>query len=348
MTPHPWTQHLWRALNAERTRLPHALLLQGPAGIGKKAFAEAFGKALLCETPGTGGDACGACKSCHWFEQGSHPDYKLIEPPERQEEEEGGKEGAGKETGSKEGSAKETGAKKGGRQIAIGEIRALGEFLALAAHQGGWRVVVVHPAETMNAAAANALLKTLEEPPANVLLILVTHQPRRLLPTIRSRCRKVPLGLPDWDQALAWLRAQGPANPEALLREAGGAPLLALDYADPERAARRERFLDVLARADGPELSSLAQEFQQRLDEAWGWLMRWTHDLLALKNGAPARYFVEHAASLGRLAQAADPTRLLDMEQRLRQSGRWLKHPLNGQLLLESWLSSYAELAATE
>jgi DNA polymerase-3 subunit delta' len=346
MTPPPWTRPLWHALRADRARLAHALLLQGPAGIGKLAFAEAFAQSLLCETPGAEGDACGACNSCHWFEQGGHPDYKRIEPPERQDDEEGGAKEAGKDSGKDGG--KDGAPKKGGRQIAIGEIRALGEFLALAAHQGGWRVVVIHPAETMNAAAANALLKTLEEPPADVLIILITHQPRRLLPTIRSRCRKVPLGLPKSGMAVDWLRRQGLADPEALLREAGGAPLLAMQYADPERAARRARFLDALARADGPELSSLAQEFQSRLDEAWGWLMRWTHDLMALRGGAPARYFVEQTAPLARLAEAADPALLLDLEQRLRHAGRWLKHPLNGQLLLESWLSSYAELAATE
>lgn len=325
MTPHPWNQTLWRALVAERGRMPHAILLHGPLGVGKKVFAESLAKALLCESPTPEGGACGQCKSCHWFEQGSHPDYKLIEPAEKNEDE-------------------DAPAKKGGRHIAIAEIRALGEFLALASHQGGWRVVVLHPAEAMNIAAANALLKTLEEPPANVLLVLVSHQPGRLLPTVLSRCRKVAVALPDWQAAADWLRHQGLAEPEALLREAGGAPLVALEYADAERLVRRARFVEVLAQPSAAELSSLGQEFQNRLDEAWGWLTRWAHDLLRVRNQAEARYFPEHAGALGKLAQAASLSGLLQLEQELRQSGRWLRHPLNGQLLLESWLLRYGEV----
>jgi DNA polymerase-3 subunit delta' len=324
MTPHPWNLPLWRTLEAERGRMPHAILLHGPLGVGKKVFAQALAKSMLCETP-TAEGACGRCKSCHWFDQGSHPDYKLIEPAEKSEDD-------------------DAPAKKGGRPIAIAEIRALGEFLALAAHQGGWRVVVLHPAEAMNVAAANALLKTLEEPPDNVLLLLVSHQPRRLLPTVLSRCRKVAVALPDRLLAIDWLRQQGQAEPDVLLREAGGAPLVALEYADAERLARRKRFVDVLAAPSASELSSLGQEFQHRLDEAWGWLARWAHDLLRIRNHAEARYFPEHDATLARLAEAASLSGLLQLEQDLRLAGRWLRHPLNGQLLLESWLLRYGEI----
>lgn len=328
MTPHPWNLPLWHALNADRERLPHALLLHGPKGVGKKAFAEALARGLLCEAPTREG-ACGVCKACHWFGQASHPDYRLIEPAEKTEDEEGT-------------------SKKGGRVIAIDEIRALGEFLSLAAHQGGWRVVVLHPAEAMNAAAANALLKTLEEPPARVLLILVAHQPRRLLPTVLSRCRKMPMALPDWPVAVDWLRRQGQSEPEALLSEAGGAPLVALEYADAERLARRERFVAVLAEPSPAELSGLGQEFQNRLDEAWGWLSRWTHDLVRVRGHAAPRYFPERELALRRLGTDAELALLLRLERELRQSGRWLRHPLNGQLLLESWLLRYGEVTQTE
>ncbi len=328
MTPHPWNLSLWRGLDADRAHLPHALLLHGPLGVGKKVFAETLAKSLLCESP-TAEGACGQCKSCHWFEQGSHPDYKLIEPAEKKEDD-------------------ETPAKKGGRHIAIAEIRALGEFLALAAHQGGWRVVVVHPAEAMNIAAANALLKTLEEPPANVLLMLVSHQPRRLLPTVLSRCRKVAVALPEWQSAVDWLRLQGQAEPESLLREAGGAPLVALEYADAERLVRRERFVEVLAHPSATELSSLGQEFQSRLEEAWGWLTRWAHDLIRIRNLADPRYFPEQFEVMRGLADGASLSGLLRLEQELRQSGRWLRHPLNGQLLLESWLLRYGEVTRAE
>lgn len=325
MTLLPWHVGAFADLLGERERMPHALLLHGPRGIGKLAFAESLAQAMLCESP-RGQEACGICQACHWFAQQTHPDFKRIEPAEPDEEEEGG-------------------GKKASWQIAIRDIRALGEFLALAPHQGGWRVVLLHPAEAMNVAAANALLKTLEEPPARVLIVLVSHQPRRLLPTVRSRCRKLALPRPDWDSALAWLCAQAVADPEPLLREAGGAPLVALEYADKERRERRKAFIDALAEADLLVLSGLGNTFQTRLDEAWGWLTRWVHDLARIRQAGEARYFPERVKSLRRIAASADIQDILALETEIRGAGRWLRHPLNAQLLLESWLLRYGALA---
>lgn len=329
MKPHPWNHSLWQSLTAERARLPHALLLHGPVGVGKRHFALALAKWMLCEAPGLEG-ACGACAACNWFEQGGHPDFRLIEPAS--------------ETQDADGDTP----KKGGRHITISEVRQLGDFLALAAHQGGWRVVVVQPAEGMNAAAANALLKTLEEPPRDVLLILVSHQPRRLLPTVLSRCRKVAVGLPAADVAMAWLQGQGLPEAGLVLQEAGGAPLLARDYADAERLQRRAQFLQRLASAGDSGLFEMAHEFQHRLPEAWGWLTRWVYDLIAVKAKAEPRYFPDALQPLQRLAGRMPMTGLWGLQQELMQAGRWLQHPLNSQLLLESWLLRYAQLQEAE
>jgi DNA polymerase-3 subunit delta' len=320
---HPWNRALWRDLTGDRARLPHALLLHGPKGIGKREFAGHLAQWLLCEAPGPDG-ACGHCKACGWFEQGGHPDYKLVEP-------------------AAESAAEEETGKKGGKYITIKEIRGLGDFLGLVSHQGGWRVVVIQPAELLNAAAANALLKTLEEPPANVLIVLIAHQPRRLPATVRSRCRKLAVALPDRDQARAWLLDQGLAEQAATLDEVGGAPLLALECAEPERLARRARFLDVLARPTADDLSRLAQESQQRVEESWGWLSRWLYDVLAVQAAGQARYFPDAGPALARLAARAEPVALWQCQQELVAAGRWLRHPLNGQLLLESWLLRYLE-----
>lgn len=318
MSVHSWNRPLWTDLTHDRGRLPHALLLHGPRGIGKREFALELGKWLLCESP-TGEGACGHCKACAWFAQEAHPDFRLVEPQSE--------------------TATEDGGRKGGKSITIGDIRELGNFLGLVSHQGGWRVVVVHPAEQMNPAAGNALLKTLEEPPANVLLILVSHQPRRLLPTILSRCRKLAFDLPERAEAETWLASEGVESAANVLDEVGGAPLLAREYADPERLSRRQRFLDVLALPDAAALSSLAQEFQQRIDESWGWLIRWLYDLLAVRANGQARYFPERSEMLGRLARQAAEAELWRLQQELLAAGRWLQHPLNGQLLLESWLT---------
>lgn len=327
MSRHPWNLDLWRGLTRERARLPHAMLLQGPIGTGKRQFAADLAKWLLCEHPGPAG-ACGHCRSCGWFEQGAHPDFRLVEP------------GAESDADNAEG-------KKGGKHITINEIRGLSDFFGLVSHQGGWRVVVIQPAELLNAAAANALLKTLEEPPERVLIVLVAHQPRRLLATVRSRCRKVVMALPDSRQARAWLADQGMQAHMDVLDEVGGAPLLALEYAEPERLERRRRFLDALANPTPLGLSQLSQEFQHRLDEAWGWLSRWLYDLTVAGARGRPRYFPGREAALLRLAGQVDTALLWHCLQDVIGAGRWLRHPLNGQLLLESWLLRYLDSVET-
>lgn len=325
---HPWNEPLFRQLTADRERMPHALLLHGPAGVGKFDLALALGQWILCEQPGAAG-ACGQCDACNWFEQGNHPDFRRVEPLEAETE-------AG-ETAAKP-------AKKPRQIINVDAVRAVTDFLGLTAHRGGWRCAVIHPAEWMNGAAANALLKTLEEPPPKVLLILVSHQPGRMLPTVLSRCRKVPVGLPKPEAALAWLGRQGLVGPETLLAEAGGAPLAALAYGDPVRGEQRDTFLDRLARPAELDACALAQAYQPLLAEAWGWLTRWVHDVAAQHLAGTARYFPGRTAATARLGQQVDPAALLAFQRELSDAARWLRHPLNSQLLLESWLIRYSQI----
>lgn len=321
MTVHPWNRPLWDRLTRARERLPHALLLHGMVGVGKRQLALSLAEWLLCERP-LGGSACGQCRSCNWLAQGGHPDLRIVEP--RTEDAEADKP------------------KRGRQMIVVGDVREATEMLALSSHQGGWRVVLIQPAEAMNPAAANALLKTLEEPPPRVMLILVSHQPRRLPPTVLSRCHRLAVPRPDPSVAMAWLEDHPLADAEGLLLEAGGAPLLALEHADADRVARRQRLLDALATPGKQDWCELAHDLQQYLTEAWGWLLRWTCDLIACHAGTAVRYFPRYAAELRAQAVAADPVRLWDLYQELLGAGRRLQHPLNAQLLLESWLLRYA------
>lgn len=326
MKVQPWHADAWRRLTADPAQLPHALLLHGPAGTGKRHFSLTLANWLLCETPDAQGP-CGRCDACGWFAQGNHPDFRLVEPLEQEE--------SGEEAKAK--------AKKGARPISVDQVREILDFAVLSAHRGGWRVVVLHPAEALNPAAANALLKILEEPPAGVMLILVSHRPRRLLPTVLSRCHKLGLPLPDFGQARDWLVAQGLEEAELLLREAGGAPLTALALAEADRLRRRDGLLAALSRPRHQDWMLQAQALRDHLAEGWGWLSRWVHDLLACQGGGEPRYFPGHGHSLTALAQQGDVVLLWRLHQRLMDDGRWLAHPLNGQLLLESWLLDYQQ-----
>jgi len=186
MTPPPWLAPSWRML-AEAIgsgRIHHALLFASPRGYGKRALADAFATSLLCQQCKADGSACGTCRSCLLVAAGSHPDLARVTFEMRDD----------------------------GRprtELTVDQLRALGARLSLASQFGGWQIVLIDPADAMNPNAANALLKTLEEPSTNTVIALIADDPSRLPPTIRSRCQKIDLPMPTRDQALAWLRSRG-------------------------------------------------------------------------------------------------------------------------------------------
>ncbi len=291
-------------------RLPHALLIHGAPGVGKLALAERFAQLLLCEQRtsafqhvGQGVAPCGTCDGCRWFLAGNHPDARIVEPeavaltlarPAPAAEE-------GKEEKAKDA--------KPSNQIKIEQTRGLADFLNLTSHRGGRRVAIVHPAEDMNTATANSLLKGLEEPPAGAIFLLVSHRPAGLLPTIRSRCVPVPVPLPEPKAAAAWLAAQGVRTPERWLAFAGGAPLRALDYAKGEQGEAIERVLRAIAAGnraglaeikDRGELEPLAEVLQKMaLDGAFALLTgRGKYGGAAVPGDA--RAWLAYARSMGR------------------------------------------------
>lgn len=330
---YPWQTESWQALLGLRSRLPHALLLKGAQGIGKLDLALNFAQSLLCEKPNIDGTACQKCSSCHWFEQDSHPDFRLIQPDAL--------------TAAEDGEDK-AGGKKPSREISVDQIRDLSSFANLSAHCGGYRVVVIHPAETMNNNAANSLLKTLEEPTDKLLFLLITHKPQQLLPTILSRCLSLTVHTPTREIGAAWLAQQGVNNPEHALAQTGFAPLQALDWAESGEGAeersillaaiRQPAKLDALALADSLQRSAPVHVIHC--------LQQWCHDLSSAKLAGTVRYFPEQTAEIVKLAGGVSAMPLMRFQKELLEARRAAFHPLNPRLFLESLLLSYRQLFA--
>lgn len=330
---YPWQIDSWQALQGLRARLPHAVLLKGAQGIGKLDLALNFAKSLLCEKPNPDGIACGKCGSCHWFEQDNHPDFRLIQPDALATIEEG---------------EDKPGGKKPSREISVDQIRDLSSFANLSAHCGGYRIVLIHPTETMNNNAANSLLKTLEEPTDKLLFLLVTHKPQQLLPTILSRCLGFSVHTPTREVGTAWLTQQGVKNPEHALAQTGFAPLQALNWAESgEGAEERDILLAAIRQPAKLDALALADSLQRSAPVfVIHCLQQWCHDLASAKLVGSVRYFPEQAAELIRLASGISPDALLRFQKELLEARRAAFHPLNPKLFLESLLLSYRQLFA--
>ena len=329
-----WHVDPLREVLKRRKTLPHAFLIHGKEGIGKVEFARALAQSLLCESYDDSGIACGQCPACHWFVEGNHPDFREVIPaallPDSAEEESVASE-----------SAK---AEKKSMHITIDQIRELGAMVALSSHRDGFRVLLIHPAEAMNPAAANALLKTLEEPTPGVVILLIANQPGRLLATVNSRCQKLAVPAPAPAEALAWLKAAGVSEPEIVLAQAGGAPLLALDYADIEYQNQRKTLLRALgdpARSDW--LSMAASLEKSNLDHVVHWLQTWCCDLIYQKSTSQIRHHPDFKPALEQVAKGAALIALFRYESQLRSARRTIGHPLSARLLLEQLLLSYAD-----
>ena len=218
MPPFVWQQDLWSGF-CERLaakKLPHAFLLTAQAGVGANALGLAMGQYLLCLSP-LDNIACGQCKGCHLLNAESHPDLMRVSLEEK------------------------------ATQIKVDQIREISAFVSKTPQQGGYKVVLLTPAESMNVNAANALLKNLEEPAGKTVFILVSEEPSRILPTIRSRCAKISLPIPQQQQALEWLNSSGVDNAQSLLEEAHGAPLLAKEWFDSGMLEQRHALVSAMA-----------------------------------------------------------------------------------------------------
>ena len=331
-------EDVWAQLLARRAQLPHALLIAGQRGLGKFELARRFADFLLCEKP-QAAQACGVCAACGWLRQGNHPDFRLLQPQALAEE-----DGDGVDTASK---------KKPSQQITIGQVRALDDFLHVGTHRHGARVILINPAEAMNRATANSLLKALEEPIVNTLFLLVSSEADRLMPTIRSRCQLLAVPQPARKVAAAWLAQAGIGEAAHWLALAGGAPLLAVELAgDDEHAAlavlvaemSRGSELDPLAAAAAVDRVVKADKRPAPLKRTIEWSQKWLLDLALASEGLPSRYFLAHENVLRGLAQATTTPNLLAFGRKTLQYKSQSEQPLNSRLFLEEFFMAYAAL----
>jgi DNA polymerase III subunit delta' len=315
--PYPWLAGTFRQLLGRLAsgRMPHALLLTGPEGIGKLALAEALARAALCAAAGPGGEPCGHCQSCRLYQADTHPDLTRVTIPEDK------------------------------TQILVDQIRELAETMGLSRSMGAHRVAILWPADAMNPNAANSLLKTLEEPPERSLMILVTAEPSRLPATIRSRCQIVAVPLPPEADTRAWLAEEGvaAADMDVLMCLARGAPLAARALAEEGAVDQWQALLRDLGALLGGKLGvvALAETWKAQDPER---VIRWIQIALwesaRLRMSAPADRTA--LKDLQPLTKTLDLVRAFQLQDRLTEWRRLARTTVNTQMLLEEVFAGLA------
>ena len=320
----PWQNTNWHNLTEsyQKKRLAHGLLLHGPAGIGKNEFAIDFAHWLLCEQPNKD-KACGECKSCKLIHADSNPDLLTLYLED------------------------------GAKAIKVDQVRSLIKKLSLTSHGTGYRVVIISPADTLNINASNSLLKTLEEPPENTLLILISDIPSKLMATIRSRTQMVRFDLPSEKQSLDWLNQQNINNPQLVLNLSNGAPLAAMSIAQDEGLEIRDKLFNnwqelANGRIDALESAAmwLKDGFKVIENLPLNWVGSWISDMIKSQQGAQIDNManIDYAQNLQKLAGQVDLKALYGLLDRLNDTIRLNNTSANQLTLIEALLIHWAGL----
>lgn len=322
--PLPW---LAGTLAQALSQKGHALLLHGPEGVGQFELALVLAQSWLCEGAPMGSPLgaqppCGRCEACRLLASGVHPDLMVLVPESLRE-----RLGLAAVADEGEGGSSSTAkAKSGGRDIRVADVRRAIDWGHQTSSRGRSKVLVLHPAQSLNLVAANALLKTLEEPAGQLRIVLSTADPQALLPTLRSRCQQVAMPLPSGPEARDWLQARGVEGADFLLAAAGGRPQEALAMARDGLDAR------LWPQLPGAVQQGRADVFQglpiPRVVDA---LQKVCVDLMSRAQGVAAAYFPNEA-----LPGGASPHALADWWLQLKRAARHQDHPWNAALLIES------------
>lgn len=324
---YPWQAQQWQQSLQYliRKRLPHAILLSGPSSIGKLEFCLSYIQRMNCTQPTQDNNACGICRDCHLFKVRTHPDVRMINVDESVDQ------------------IKVD-------QIKVDDIREINKFMSLSRQQGTYKIVCINQAELMNINTANALLKTLEEPPPNSILFLISHRANTLLATVKSRCQIWRFNLPDKDQAMNWLqqRADGVAW-ETLLPVSGNRPLLALALHETGLGEARAAFYhDIHQLMQHQEkVTTISAKLQNEdLEKLVTWQQAWCADLVRChyKKEPVTIENPDIRRSLHSLIGRVDLQLLFSFWDKLIELRRFSSAPLNKRLFIENMLIRCQEI----
>lgn len=339
---YPWQRDFAQIWLSQQDQMAHAWLFHGLEGIGKRQLILALAARLLCEAP-SGIDACGQCQSCLWIKLGHHPDLMRVRPAavEIQEAFDNPQESIEVD---KPRSSTTT---KPSSHLLVDQIRALEPWYHRSTHRSGWRIVLLYPAQALMVESANALLKSLEEPPPNTLFLLSTPTPDRLLPTILSRCQRRLLPTPDIQVSQTWLKAQGVQNPESWLAMAGGAPVqaqLLSQTMDSPCPGWLQTLITDLARQGQTNLAAIQTALQDVEATAWlDSLQRLAIDLCLSCAQQPVRYLVTLQAPIQALAARQPLTQWMHWQQWITEQRRFAQHPFNARLFIRACLQKLVD-----
>lgn len=310
---YPWLTDLWQEwqANLQTDRFSNASLVVAQEGMGVEKLVDQFSRAVMCQNYPA--ESCGFCHSCQLMESGSHPDFHVVKP------------------------------EKEGKTITVEQIRQCNRLAQESSQLSGSRLFVIHPVEAMNESAANALLKTLEEPASSCIFLLVTHRSHSLLPTITSRCQQWHLAMPESQSVAKWLSEQSIGNVPAYAAHINGnAPLATLDFVNQDKVSRyleiESQFLAMLEqRAD---IVNLAKQLAVEPNESLNWIWYLLVDAQKTQYGLQLASFTPGSATVAELVEYkqlySQAQELLKLIEQLR-----LHSGLNAELLILDWLFKF-------
>lgn len=319
-TDYSWHSKAWDQFVAaySQNHLPHALLLTGSQGVGKLAFSQRLVTSLLCLNPDIKTkQACGQCQACKTYESGANPDFMNIQLLEDKQ------------------------------QIGVDQIRRLSEFLTYSRSFNAYRVVLIHPVERMNQNAANSLLKSLEEPADNTVIILTATHLSKVMPTIKSRSQLLNLPLPTRQQAIDWIKQKKPdfKNIEELLEMSHGSPLLAIQTSDDVLEKRNELAKDILNIVEkNNSVIEIAKKWEKfDLEMLLDWQIIWLQQFLKKINAPNSRFSQAHSKILQNLEQIIVKEQLWVLYQQLILKKKTIHTSVNPLMNIENMLTLWLQ-----